>query len=101
MSVMVCPPAWTSSAGRLSNHADFPFLQCFECFHHHFSKNRVMYLLVVKYWCQRLHQLSCLIENLSRAMRKCVVCHICEQQRRKSACAFAQSDQRLCFSLLR
>ena len=26
---------------------------------------------------------------------------ICEQQRRRSACASAQSDQRLCFSLLR
>ena len=26
---------------------------------------------------------------------------ICEPQRRRSACAFAQSDQRLCFSLLR
>ena len=26
---------------------------------------------------------------------------ICEQQRRRSACAFAQSDQRLCSSLLR
>ena len=26
---------------------------------------------------------------------------ICEQQRRSSACASAQSDQRLCFSLLR
>ena len=30
------------------------------------------------------------------------MCHVIfEQQRRRSACAFAQSDQRLCCSLLR
>ena len=29
------------------------------------------------------------------------MCHVCEQQRRRSACASAQSDQRLCCSLLR
>ena len=32
-------------------------------------------------------------------MRK-PVCAICEQQRRRSACASAQSDQRLCFRCL-
>ena len=47
-------------------------------------------------------------------MRKCVLCHMrttkaqislhirtCEQQRRRSACTSAQSDQRICCSLLR
>ena len=33
-------------------------------------------------------------------MRKSV-CAICEQQRRRSACASARSDQRLCYSLPR
>ena len=36
----------------------------------------------------------------SHVMRKPVIA-ICEQQRRRSACASAQSDQRLCYSLLR
>ena len=37
---------------------------------------------------------------LSHVMRKPAFA-ICEQQRRRSACAFAQSDQRICYSLLR
>ena len=37
---------------------------------------------------------------LSHVMRKPVLA-ICGQQRRRSACASAQSDQRLCYSLLR
>ena len=37
--------------------------------------------------------------NLSHVMRKPVDA-ICEQQRRRSACASAQSDQRLCFCCL-
>ena len=37
---------------------------------------------------------------MSRVMRKPVFA-ICEQQRRRSACASVQSDQRLCYSLLR
>ena len=44
------------------------------------------------------HCLSFYFENLSYVMRKHVYA-ICEQQRRKTACAFAPSDQRLCFSL--
>ena len=36
--------------------------------------------------------------QMSRAMRKCL---ICEQQRRRSACPSARSDQHLCCSLLR
>ena len=38
--------------------------------------------------------------DLSHIMRKPVYA-ICEQQRRRSACASAQSDQRLCCSLPR
>ena len=37
--------------------------------------------------------------NMSHVMRKPVY-SICEQQRRRSACASAQSDQRLCFRFL-
>ena len=37
--------------------------------------------------------------EMSHVMRKPVFA-ICEQQRRRSACASAQSDQRLCYSLL-
>ena len=40
------------------------------------------------------------IIKLSHVMRKPVFA-ICEQQRRRSACASSQSDQRLCYSLLR
>ena len=39
-------------------------------------------------------------DKMSHIMRKPVY-SICEQQRRRSACASAQSDQRLCCSLLR
>ena len=39
------------------------------------------------------------IKDLSRAMRNASYV-ICEQQRRRSACASAQSDQRLCFRYL-
>ena len=39
-----------------------------------------------------------MVYNMSRAMRKPFFA-ICEQQRRRSACASAQSDQRLCYSL--
>ena len=38
--------------------------------------------------------------HLSHVMRKPVYA-ICEQQRHRSACAFMQSDQRLCCSMLR
>ena len=41
---------------------------------------------------------TCLLEYLSHIMRKPVYA-ICEQQRRRSACASAQSDQCLCCSL--
>ena len=47
---------------------------------------------------QRDNQKS--LENLSLVMRKPVFA-VCEQQRRRSACASAQSDQRLCCSLPR
>ena len=49
---------------------------------------------------------TCLLENLgslwylSHVTRK-TVSDICKQQRRRSACASVQSDQRLCYSLLR
>ena len=41
-----------------------------------------------------------IVQNLKspEPMRKSVYA-ICEQQRRRLACAFAQSDQRLCYSL--
>ena len=39
-------------------------------------------------------------DNMSHVMRKAVY-GVCEQQRRRSACASAQSDQRLCCSLPR
>ena len=38
--------------------------------------------------------------HMSHVMRKPAFA-ICEQQKRRSACASAQSDQRLCYSLLR
>ena len=43
---------------------------------------------------------SIVSEDLSYVMRKTVFA-LCEQQRRSSACASAQSDQHLCCSLSR
>ena len=58
--------------------------------------------------CQRFYCLNTpMLQKLSGAQRRCEphhekICYaICEQQRRRSACASAQSDQRLCCSLPR
>ena len=54
--------------------------------------------------CQRIYDMHEIIkqhaakDNLSHVMRKPVYA-ICEQQRRRSACASAHSDQRVCYSL--
>ena len=50
---------------------------------------RVLLAIVTRHQMAHLHN----VRKLSYA--------ICEQQRRRSACASAQSDQRLCCSLLR
>ena len=47
-----------------------------------------------------VRQINALIGHMSHVMRKPVYA-ICEQQRRRSACASAQSDQHLCCSLPR
>ena len=43
---------------------------------------------------------TCEVYDLGHIMRKPVYA-ICEQQRRRSACRFTQSDQHLCCSMLR
>ena len=66
-------------------------------------------LLTLNYWANShwlsLHWLALTFESIcgyywSHVMRKPVFA-LCEQQRRRSACASAQSDQRLCCSLPR
>ena len=58
------------------------------------------YKMVVRWFSFLSHQLICLHiwYHLSHVMRKPVLA-ICEQQRRRSACASAQSDPHLCCSL--
>ena len=54
---------------------------------------RFFFLFVCLFYIVALHDWAGPWENVSYV--------ICEQQRRRSACASAQSDHRLCFSLLR
>ena len=49
---------------------------------------------------QYFNRIELVLWKLSHVMRKPVYA-ICKQQRHRSACAFAQSDQHLCFSLPR
>ena len=49
-------------------------------------------------WDVSIHSITL---HMSRALRKCVFYVTCKEQRRRSACTPAQSDQRLCCSLLR
>ena len=51
-------------------------------------------------WWQTSSEVGMYFPDVSHIMRKPVFA-ICEQQRRRSACASAQSDQCLCYSLLR
>ena len=59
-----------------------------------------MYLIIFLVSFRLYLQVQQGVFNMSHVMRKSVYA-ICQQQRRRSACASAQSDQRICYSLLR
>ena len=76
----------------VQNHSDSVFLNFFSSITADFNISSVLRWAIQDQWSSGL--------LISHIMRKPVFA-ICEQQRRRSACTSTESDQRLCYNLLR
>ena len=96
-------PDWVDAQADLSlRWAHMPLCWfCHDAAHLAFASGKVFLLFVFSFFKQcRLKNVTCFVKLMSHAMRTPVY-DICEQQRHRSACAFAQSIQHLCCSIPR